>query len=130
MPESHVHHVEAFRNGLDPETLATVDALRALIAATDARLHEGFKWNAPSFRLGTDHCVTLGLERKGGVRVVLHRGVLKKDAGNFNFDDPDRLAVWPSKDRGILIVRSLSELQTIRHKITDLVCRWLAAVAS
>ena len=78
MPKTSQQAMEAFRSALDPETLATIDALRELISAADTRLEEELKWNAPNFKLGTKHRVTLGLERKGGSRVVLNRGTPKK----------------------------------------------------
>lgn len=125
MPTSNAATIVSFRSTLDAQTLAIVDALRALISATNKDLQEEFKWNAPSFRLGKEHRVTLGLERKGGVRVVLHRGAFKKDTIDFSFDDPDKLAVWPSKDRGVLIMESMSDVDEKRDQLTVLISRWL-----
>ena len=95
--------VEAFRRSLDADTLATVDALRTLIESSHDGLTERIKWNAPSFCHGGDDRITLGIERKGGVRVVFHRGVKAKDKTGFAFDDPDHIARWPDADRGIAL---------------------------
>ncbi|RZJ94850.1 MAG: DUF1801 domain-containing protein, partial [Brevundimonas sp.] len=62
----------------------------ALGAAPDVTEH--IKWNAPSFCVEGDDRITLGLERSGAVRVVLHRGAKAKDAAGFVFDDPMKLA--------------------------------------
>jgi len=125
MPTNHKRAIAAFREGLGAEALETVDALRALIAAADERLVEDFKWSAPSFKLAREHRVTLGIERKGGVRIVLHRGVSKKDTSQFLFDDPDKLATWPAKDRGVLVLRSGPEVAEKHEALTSLIRRWL-----
>lgn len=66
--------VEAWRTGLAPDVLTAVDALRAIAAAAHPDLTERIKWNAPSFALADEDRITLGLNPKRGVRVVLHRG--------------------------------------------------------
>ncbi|RZJ84235.1 MAG: DUF1801 domain-containing protein, partial [Brevundimonas sp.] len=68
----------------------------ALAAAPDVT--EYIKWNAPSFCVDGDDRITLGLERSGAVRVVLHRGAKAKDAAGFVFDDPMKLARWAAPD--------------------------------
>ncbi len=103
--------VERFREGLDAQTLQTVDAIRPIIAACYPGITEGLKWNAPSFALGGDDRITLGLERKGGVRVVVHRGAKPKVLGGFSFDDRDGLARWPAPDRGVIVFQDRVEVE-------------------
>lgn len=119
--------VDAFRLGLDKKTLGTVDALRAIIAGVDDGLTEHIKWNAPSFRLAGDDRITLGIERNGGVRVVLHRGAKPKDVTGFRFADPAGLAKWPAPDRGVLVFKDSAHVETCRKPLRDLCARWLAA---
>lgn len=121
--------VQAFRKGLDPKLLETVDALRALIMASDARLTEGFKWNAPSFAFEGEDRITLGLERKGGVRIVLHRGAKPKDAAGFHFEDEAALARWPDPDRGIVLVTDASDVANKAAPLQALFARWIAAAS-
>lgn len=92
-----------FRKYLDEATLATVDLLRSLIRDAHPQLVERIRSNAPSFALDEEDRITLGLERKGGVRVVLHRGAKRKDTAGFHFSDPAGLAMWPAADRGVVI---------------------------
>ena len=110
-------------------TLATVDALRGLIAAAGPSLTERIKWNAPSFAVGDDDRITLGLERKGGVRVVLHRGAKVKDTAGFTVADPTRLAKWPTPDRGVIIFADQAAVEAAAERLTDLCVRWLEATA-
>ena len=122
--------VEAFRQGLDAETLATVDALRRAIAIAHPSLTERLKWNAPSFALGSgddDDRITLGLERKGGVRVVLHRGAKVKDSSGFVFEDSAGLAKWPARDRGVMVFADVPAVEAKRAALENLCERWIAA---
>lgn len=124
--------VEAFRQGLDAETLATVDALRRAIAIAHPSLTERLKWNAPSFALGSgddDDRITLGLERKGGVRVVLHRGAKVKDSSGFVFEDSAGLAKWPARDRGVMVFAKLEAVEANEPAFIDLCARWLKLTA-
>lgn len=117
--------VDAFRAALDPDTLATVDALRAIIAGAGEGLSERIKWNAPSFALADDDRITLGLERKGGVRVVFHRGAKVKDVAGFTFEDPAGLATWPAADRGVAVFKDRAEVEAKQAALRDLCARWL-----
>ena len=119
--------VEAFRRGLDSDTLAIVDGLRKIIAGSHAKLEEGIKWNAPSFALAGEDRITLGIERKGGVRVVFHRGAKVQDAAKFKFEDTAGLAQWPARDRGVVIFKTPAEVKANQKALADLCKRWLAA---
>lgn len=119
--------VERFRQGLDAGVLQTVDAIRTIVAGAHPDLKEGIKWNAPSFALGGDDLITLGLERSGGVRVVLHRGAKIKALDGFRFEDPDGLARWPSPDRGVIVFRDVADVAQHAGALSDLCSRWLAA---
>ena len=125
--------LKTFRAELDAETLATVDALRAAIAAAGPDLIERLKWNAPSFAVppggDDDDRITLGLERKGGVRVVLHRGAKTKDTAGFVFEDASGLAKWPAADRGVMVFRDSAAVGARRLDFTRLCADWLTAVA-
>ena len=120
--------VEAYRATLAPAVLAMVDRLRGLAAGAHPGLTERIKWNAPSFALGDEGRITLGLERKGGVRAVLHRGAKAKSDG-FAFAEPDGLAAWPAPDRGVLTFASLDEIEARADAVAGLFARWLAATA-
>jgi hypothetical protein len=119
--------IDDFRRSLDEQTLRTVDALRNIIAAAHPELTEHVKWNAPSFALAGQDRITLGVERRGGVRVVLHRGAKPKDAANFIFSDPAGLANWPTGDRGVIVFRDSAQVADMREQLRDLCTRWLAA---
>lgn len=123
--------IDAFRQSLDAETLAIVDALRGVITAGSSGLTERLKWNAPSFAVAPagddDDRITLGLERKGGVRVVFHRGAKLKDATGFVFEDSAKLAKWPAPDRGVVVFADAAAVAAKREAFSDLCARWMDA---
>ena len=89
-------------------------------------LAESIKWNAPSFAQGGEDRITLGLEKDGGVRAVLHRGAAVRLDG-FVFGDQAGLARWPSPDRGVLKFRDAAEVEARRAALGELFTRWLEA---
>jgi hypothetical protein len=117
--------IELFRAGLDDEALALVDALRAIIADAHRDLTEHIKWNAPSFAIDGDDRITLGLERKGGARVVFHRGAKPKDNAGFTFDDHAGLAKWLAPDRAVVIFTDRAVVENKRDALRDLCARWI-----
>ena len=120
-----VRSVEEFRAGLTPAERAMADRLRILASAAAPGLEERIKWNAPSFAVGGTDRITLGLDRKGGVRAVLHRGAKARDTGAFAIADPHHLARWPAPDRGVLQFAQLAAIDQKSEEIGDLFRRWL-----
>jgi hypothetical protein len=103
-----------------------VDALRVIASEAHPELSERIKWNAPSFALGDEDRITLGVSPAGGVRVVLHRGAKMKDGSGPAFDDLQGLAAWPAPDRGVVKFTDLSEIEAQRDELRSLFERWLA----
>lgn len=120
--------VEAFRSRQHGETLAMIDRLRGIVAAANPALVERIKWNAPSFAIVDDDRITLGVAPKGGVRLVLHRGVKPKPLDGFAFDDPDGLAKWSAPDRGVIAWKTLAEIDATADALSRLCARWIAQV--
>lgn len=118
--------VEAFRQSLDAKNLETVDYLREIIAGISDDLEENIKWNAPNYAIAGRDRITLGLERKGGVRVVFHLGAKVADNSGFKFDDIDQLARWPAPDRGVVVFADKAAVEARRNALASLCTRWLA----
>ena len=125
MPSSTYKTVDAFLADLPAQTLAVVQTLRSLISAAQPDLVERIKWNAPSFALDGTDLMTLGLQRDGSVRLVLHRGAKVKDNAGFRFDDPDGLADWPAPDRGVVVLKDAVDLHAKAERLTVMVRRWV-----
>jgi len=80
--------IDDFRRNLAPDQRETVDRLRALAADAAPNLAERIKWNAPSFAKGDTDRITLGIDKSGIIRVVLHRGATAKTPPGFAFEGP------------------------------------------
>lgn len=118
--------VERWLDAQPPEVRAGIAGLRAAVQAADQGLTETIKWNAPSFAHNGADRVTLGVDPKGGFRMVLHRGA-KVSADSFRFDDPGGLARWPATDRGVVQYRDAHDVAAKSAATTDLVRRWILA---
>lgn len=119
--------VAAYIAGLDAQRGAMVGRLCDLARAAAPDVNERIKWNAPSFGPGGEDRITLGLEPKGGVRVVLHRGATAKTDASFRFADPAGLIRWAAPDRGVLSFQTLADIDVRQAETADIFTRWLAA---
>jgi len=105
-----------------------VERLRAAILASDDRISEHVKWNAPSFRFAGEDRVTFRLQPGDRLQLVLHRGVRKRDdVAEFRFADPSGRVEWAAPDRGVLTFRDLEDVEARTAEVVRLVGRWLAA---
>jgi hypothetical protein len=101
-----------------------IDVLRAAISGVDADLVEKIKWNAPSFGYGADDRVTLRLQPRDCLDIVLHRGVAKR-SDVFEFDDFTGLVDWKTTDRGVIRISDRAMLDARLPDIVALVSAWL-----
>ena len=123
-----VGSVEDFRAGLTPAQLAVTDRLRALATGSAAGVTERIKWNAPSFAIGAVDRITLGIERDGAIRVVLHRGAKPRSNSGFSFDAGTPLVTlltWAAPDRAIMRFATPEDVADHEHEISDVFRRWM-----
>ena len=117
--------IDEFRHALDDDTRAMIDRLRAIVSASHPLLVDRIKWNAPSFAIDDDDRITLGVQKNGGVRLVLHRGAGTKPASAIPFDDKDGLAKWPAPDRGVIVWKNLAAIDKMADPLGALCRRWV-----
>lgn len=118
--------MQAWLDRQDAAAREGIDLLRIIVCDVGAPWQETIKWNAPSFALGGEDRVTLGVERGGGWRVVLHRGA-RVHVGDFAFEDRHGLAQWPTADRGVVRFRDLDAVRKSRTELTALIADWVIA---
>lgn len=97
---------------------------RSALMACDPTLSEQIKWNAPSFGRDFDDRVTMGF-RPEELQIVFHRGVKPKDPTGFTFDDPSGLLKWMTKDRAVVRLRSMEEIQSKLPILVETAIRWI-----
>ncbi len=124
-PES----VDVFLDALDHPFKAEIVALRQIILAADARIDEGIKWNAPSFRT-SEYFATFHLRAKDGVQIILHLGAKVRDTAvtGITIEDPAALLEWLARDRAMVKFRDLQDIAGKRAAFTLLLRQWIEQV--
>ncbi len=119
--------VEAWLTAQTPEVRSAVERLRALALDAADGVTEHIKWNGPSFCIDGDDRITVGLAPKGGVRIILHRGVKVKDATGFVFPDDSGLIQWAAADRGVVTFADEAAIAASAESLADICRRWFEA---
>ena len=119
--------VEAWLEAQPADIRSMVERLRALVPRAGAEVTEHIKWNGPSFCIDGDDRITMGVAPKGGVRVVLHRGVKTKDAADLRSLDVSGLVQWAAPDRGVVAFGDEAAITAQAEAFTSLCRRWLEA---
>ncbi|MGA9869794.1 MAG: DUF1801 domain-containing protein [Rhodococcus sp. (in: high G+C Gram-positive bacteria)] len=110
----------------DPRRDALAELCR-VVEGADPRIEGAIKWNAPSYFIG-EHFATTGLERRGGLRLVLHTGAKKiVDGGPVTVYDPSDSLAWKAPDRAILTFTDLADVQARRSDVQSILRQWIAA---
>ena len=108
---------------------AEIDALRAIILATDKSLQEGVKWNAASFRT-TEWFATLnGPKQVKEATIILHagakvKGIVLKD----RVADPEGLIKWLGNDRGMIIFAGVADIKNKQPALQAIVRVWIQLI--
>jgi hypothetical protein len=89
-----------------PTVRAAVERLRAIVADAAPNAVEIIKWNSPSYTVDGEDRLTVNVDRKGLVRLILHRGTTEletKGAASTFTGDPGGLLTWHSDIRASLL---------------------------
>lgn len=121
--------VTAFLATLSHSELDLIQAIRATILATDSRIAEGVKWNAPSFRT-TEYFATTNLREKHGVGVILHLGAKVRDLSpeGITIDDPKGLLKWLARDRAMVVFGGMEDFRAKQAAFQDILGNWITHV--
>ncbi|WP_224240332.1 DUF1801 domain-containing protein [Hyalangium gracile] len=123
--------VIAFLRELDHPQKKEIEAVRQLILGISPEIREGIKWNAPSFQT-TDHFATFNLRGKEGARLILHTGAKTKQTATtgMKIADPLGLLEWLARDRCLVTLGTLKDLQARRAALEAIVREWIAQLPS
>ena len=116
--------VATFLAALEHPSKDAIVALRDIVLAADARIAEGIKWNAPSFRT-SDWFATFHLRAKPGVQLILHRGAKVRADAMEAIADPEGLLEWLGPDRASVRFRDLEDVQAKRTAFVALIRLWV-----
>jgi len=121
--------VKIFMRDLTHARKEDVENVRELILSADERLSEQIKWNAPSFGIGGDDRMTFRLQPGDPVQLIFHRGVKKRDAESFVFEDESGLLDWVAKDGGVVTFADSDHVAREATDFQELVKRWIRAIS-
>lgn len=119
--------VDAFMAALAHPDQAAIAELRRLILEADPRIHEGIKWNAPSFHY-RDWFATVHLRAKDGLQLIFHLGAKAKQQDARAAALPAAAGLnlqWLAKDRCLLKFANLDELRGHQEPLREFVRQWL-----
>jgi len=127
-PDRNAPDVESFMQSLDHPLKPVIEFLRRLIRGVSDTIHEGIKWNAPSFRTA-DYFATMNL-RADRVWLILHTGAKVKATATdgIKLADPSNLLEWLAKDRAVVKFADLKDLRSKRAALEAIVRDWIKHV--
>jgi len=120
--------VIAFLRELEHPLKGAVESLRKIILGVSPEIHEGIKWNSPSFRT-TDWFATVNLRGKNGkdrAWLILHTGAAAK--GKVLKDqiaDPTGLLEWLANDRCVVTFENEKDVAAKKASLQQIVREWI-----
>jgi len=115
-----------FLRKLDHPLKREIEAVRQIILGVSPEIHEGIKWNGPSFRTA-DYFATVNLRAKDRVQVILHKGAKVKDntTQQVRIADPGGLIKWLAADRCLVTLGAGQEIEANRTALESIVREWI-----
>jgi hypothetical protein len=121
--------VDAFMASLKHPFKAEIESIRRTIRGAAPGIHEGIKWNSPSFRT-MEYFATVNLREKAGIGLILHLGAKVKElpSGGVAIADPGKLLKWLGKDRAMVVFKDKSDLAAKKADFAKIIRQWVAYV--
>jgi hypothetical protein len=118
--------VVAFLRELDHPLKREIEAVRQIILGVSPEIHEGIKWNGPSFRTA-DYFATVNLRARDRVQVILHKGAKVKDNSTrqVRIADPGGLIKWLATDRCMVTLGAGQEIEANGAALESIVREWI-----
>lgn len=119
--------VNQFMSSLQHPHKLAIEAVRQVICGAHPTVSEGVKWNSPSFRT-TEYFATTHLRAKTGIGVILHLGAKVREVAAVPIEDPEGLLTWLAKDRAMVSLSSVEEVNLRKSALQAIVCQWIKFV--
>ncbi|MRN53156.1 DUF1801 domain-containing protein [Paenibacillus monticola] len=125
--ESGHEQVIEFLNSLDHPQKNEIEEVRKIILNVNENITEHIKWNAPSFCYHNEDRVTFNLQGKGFFRLIFHTGakVIERVEQSRLFEDTTGLLEWVTNDRAIVKLKDMSDVESKRADLVEIVGRWI-----
>ncbi len=119
--------VNQFMEQLEHPLKNEINTIRAFILNSNNEIAENIKWNAPNFSYKGEDRITFKLFPYTSIQLIFHRGSKVKDTKDFSFTDSSGLLKWITDDRAMLTLAELSDVETKKKIIIQVVQEWLDA---
>ncbi|MBC7773184.1 MAG: DUF1801 domain-containing protein [Pyrinomonadaceae bacterium] len=128
--------VDTFMQELDHPLKESLEAVRRLILGVSPEIHEGIKWNSPSFRTA-DWFATINVQGGGrpprpgeapSLRIILHAGAKVKESATkgLTIADPEGMLKWLAKDRCLVTLGDAADVQAKGKGLAAIIREWIA----
>jgi uncharacterized protein YdhG (YjbR/CyaY superfamily) len=105
-----------------------IQEIRKIILKSNNNLTEHIKWNAPSFCIDGNDCVTMNFTPKS-IRLIFHRGAKVKAQPKQRFiSDTTDILTWAANDRAIATFTTSEEIKTNKKDLEVIVNKWIKAI--
>lgn len=122
--------VDDYLAALQHPQKAELEAVRAVVMSADPSIHEGVKWNAPSFWRG-EWFATFHLRARGGLMLIIHRGAKARSAEPTPYvEDPEEVLQWITNDRCSVMFESMTAVQQKAAPLRAAIKRWVKRMAA
>lgn len=129
MKEMNQNEVSEFINQLNHSLKLEFLELRNIILTHFPKLNEHIKWNAPSYQINNEDCLTFNFSNKKEIRLILHRGALPKMQPQEKLIKIDFVLLkWASNDRAIVTFSSKEDVDNHQENLISTITKWLNAI--
>jgi len=124
--------VAAYMRELEHPLKEEIAEVRRIVLASDGRLTETIKWNAPSFCVDGEDRITFQLQGKGFFRLIFHCGAKVRGAAGKErlYEDRTGLLEWASADRAIAKFTNMDDVRRKERQLRETVVRWIEAAGA
>jgi hypothetical protein len=120
--------VDRYMKTLDHALKDGVQQLRLAILSSNEQITEHVKWKAPSFCYNGEDRVTFRLQPGDRIQLIFHRGAkVRGDSDQFAFEDHTGLLQWLAKDRAVMTLHDMTDVERKQAAIVELVDQWVTA---
>lgn len=117
--------VAAYLKTLEHPLKKDFEAARRIILGASPAIHEGIKWNVPSFAT-SDYFATFNVRAKTGVEFIFHFGAKAKGIqAKGKIADPKGLLKWLADDRAMVSLGAGKDIAANKSAFEALVRAWI-----
>jgi hypothetical protein len=118
-----------FLNKLEHPLKKEIEEVRKIILNANQQFTEHIKWNAPSFCINNEDRITFNLHGNTFFRLIFHCGAKVKENVSKGplFDDTTGLLDWADRDRAIVKLTDMNDVEAKKDKLVEVIIKWIAA---